>query len=207
VCLAARQEGERDPARLTDDALKGVIPAAARSSLLPGVVERATRLCRNEVIVPVIIHSHGGWAEPRTQLRFHANIGESSLARSDASCRGAIMAIAEPLGPTEDKQLEAGAHIHKLARAGSTFQHTEGDEGEVSTESLGNLLRQVSKTSMDEIDGLIAELQTLRRKLQSDGDRIQCDITKHADLSQQVIQLTTIISDSVKKLPATSAIS
>src|SRR6516162_9895483 len=42
VCLAARQEGERDPARLTDDALKGVIPAAARSSLLPGVVERAT---------------------------------------------------------------------------------------------------------------------------------------------------------------------
>jgi hypothetical protein len=85
------------------------------------------------------------------------------------------MAIAETLGSAEEKssQLEAGAHIRKLARAGSTFQQTEGDDGE----------RRVSKTSMDEIDSLIAELQTLRRKLQSDGDRIQRDITKHAELS------------------------
>jgi hypothetical protein len=95
------------------------------------------------------------------------------------------MAIAETLGSAEEKssQLEAGAHIRKLARAGSTFQQTEGDDGELSTQSLGTLLRGVSKTSIDEIDTLIAELQTLRRKLQSDGDRIQRDITKHAELS------------------------
>jgi hypothetical protein len=69
------------------------------------------------------------------------------------------------------------------------------------------LLRRVSKTSVDEIDSLIGELQTLRRKLQTDGDRIQRDIAKHAELSQQVMQLTTIISDSVKNLPATSGAS
>jgi hypothetical protein len=39
---------------------------------------------------------------------------------------------------------------------------------------------------MDEIDSLIAELQTLRRKLQTDGKRIERDITEHAGLSQQV---------------------
>jgi hypothetical protein len=39
------------------------------------------------------------------------------------------------------------------------------------------------------------------RKLQTDGDRIQRDIAEHAELSQQVMQLTKIISDSVKKLP------
>jgi hypothetical protein len=116
------------------------------------------------------------------------------------------MAIAEPLGSVEDKQLKAGTNFHKLARAGSNFQQTEGDDGEASAETLGDLLRQVSKTSIDEIDSLIAELQMLRRKLQSDGDRIQRDITQHAQLSQQVMQLTTIISDSVKKLPGTSAI-
>jgi hypothetical protein len=54
---------------------------------------------------------------------------------------------------------------------------------------------------MGEIDNLISELQTLRRKLQTDGDRIQRDIAEHAELSQQVMQLTKIISDSVKKLP------
>ena len=83
-------------------------------------------------------------------------------------------------------------------------RQTESSDGEMSGEELGNLLRQVSKTSVGEIDGLLGELQTLRRKLQTDGDRIQRDIAEHAELSQQVMQLTKIISDSVKKLPGRS---
>jgi hypothetical protein len=59
---------------------------------------------------------------------------------------------------------------------------------------------------MGEIANLISELQTLRKKLQTDGDRIQRDIAEHAELSQQVMQLTTIISDSVKKLPRASGV-
>jgi hypothetical protein len=43
--------------------------------------------------------------------------------------------------------------------------------------------------------------------LSTDGERIQSDIAKHAELNQQVMQLTTIITDSVKKLPGASAIS
>jgi methyl-accepting chemotaxis protein len=75
----------------------------------------------------------------------------------------------------------------------------------MSGEHLGTLLRQVSKTSIDEIDGLIVELKTLHKKLQTDGDHIQRDIAEHAELSQQVMQLTKIISDSVKKLPGRTA--
>jgi hypothetical protein len=81
---------------------------------------------------------------------------------------------------------------------------TASNHGETSGEHLGNLLRQVSKTSVGEIDGLLSELQTLRRKLQTDGNRIQRGIVEHAELSQQVMQLTKIISDSVKKLPGRS---
>ena len=111
------------------------------------------------------------------------------------------MTLDEPLVFAEDKssELEAGWHIHRPARA--AFRQTESGDGELSAENLGNLLRRVSKTSMGEIDNLIGELQTLRRKLQTDGDRIQRDIAEYAELSQQVMQLTTIISDSVKKLP------
>jgi len=83
-------------------------------------------------------------------------------------------------------------------------RQTESSDGEMSGEHLGTLLRQVSKTSVGEIDGLLGELQKLRRKLQTDGDRIQRDIAEHAELSQQVMQLTKIISDSVKKLPGRS---
>ena len=78
---------------------------------------------------------------------------------------------------------------------------TESSDGKMPGQHLSSLLRQVSKTSMGEIDSLISELQTLRRKLQTDGDRIQRDIAEYAELSQQVMQLTTIISDSGKKLP------
>jgi hypothetical protein len=78
---------------------------------------------------------------------------------------------------------------------------TEGSDGKMSGENLGSLLRQVSKSSMGEIENLIVELKTLHKKLQTDSDRIQRDIVEHTELSQQVMQLTNIISDSVKKLP------
>ncbi len=90
---------------------------------------------------------------------------------------------------------------------GAVFQQAESGAGQRSPENLANLLGQVSKTSTGEIDSLISELQTLRKKLQTDGDRIQRDITEYAELSQRVMQLTTIISDSVKKLPLAPGIS
>jgi hypothetical protein len=118
------------------------------------------------------------------------------------------MTIAEPLVYAEDKSSapEAGKHIYNPPRAGTAFRQTERGDGELSAENLSGLLRRVSKTSIGEIDNLISELQTLRRKLQTDGERIQSDIAKYTELSQQVMQLTAIITDSVKKLPSASPI-
>ena len=84
------------------------------------------------------------------------------------------------------------------------LRQTENGDAEGSAEHLSTLLRQVSKASMGEIESLIVELKTLHKKLQTEGDRIQRDIAEHAELSQQVMQLTKIISDSVKKLPGRS---
>jgi hypothetical protein len=111
------------------------------------------------------------------------------------------MTLDDPLVFTEDRssEPEAGAQLHGPAPA--AFRQTKSGDGELSGENLGDLLRRVSKTSISEVDNLIGEMQTLRRKLQTDGDRIQRDIAKYAELSQQVMQLTKIISDSVKKLP------
>jgi hypothetical protein len=46
----------------------------------------------------------------------------------------------------------------------------------------------------------------VRNKLQSDRNRIQGDIVKYTELSQGILQLATIVSDSVKKLPGASDI-
>ena len=77
----------------------------------------------------------------------------------------------------------------------------ESNDSEKSVGDLSDLLGQVSKNSMREIDSLIGELRRLRGKLHTDGDRIQRDIEEYAALNQQVMQLTEIISDSVAKLP------
>jgi len=76
----------------------------------------------------------------------------------------------------------------------------ETNDGEKSAGNLGELLDQVSKTSVGEVDGLIAELRQLRGKLEADGVRIKRDIQEYETLSQQVMQLTNIISDSVATL-------
>jgi hypothetical protein len=80
----------------------------------------------------------------------------------------------------------------------------EGDDGSMSGENLSDLLGRVSKTSSVEIDNLIGEFEGLRRRLQTDRDRIQREIEEYNALSQQVMQLTKIISEGVQKLPAVS---
>ena len=70
-----------------------------------------------------------------------------------------------------------------------------------SAEELSALLRRVSESSTREVEELINQLQNLRRQLQNAGDRIQRDIAQYTELSQQTMQVTAIISDSVKNLP------
>jgi hypothetical protein len=80
----------------------------------------------------------------------------------------------------------------------------ESDDGQMSGENLSDLLGRVSKTSTVEVDNLIGEFEELRRRLQTDGDRIEREIEEYNALSQQVMQLTKIISNSVQELPAVS---
>jgi chromosome segregation ATPase len=114
------------------------------------------------------------------------------------------MNLAKPLGYVEiDKstETEIEASIQELASSSVAIREAEISEEGASAGDLNKSLRRLSETSTREIENLVGELQTLRRKLQTDGNRIQRDIEQYAELSQQVMRITTIISDSVKKLP------
>jgi hypothetical protein len=121
----------------------------------------------------------------------------------------ANMNIARPLGSAEiEKSLEVelSGNIHELARGSSAvFRQGEGSDAETS-DNLAGLLRRVAEASTRELESLIADLQALRRKLSTDGNRIQREIAEYTELSQQVMQLTNIISESVKKLPTVPGI-
>jgi hypothetical protein len=130
------------------------------------------------------------------------------LKRDDMG--GATMNIARPLGSAEiekSSEVEVGGNIHELARGSSAVVRPgEARDVEMSADNLAVLLRRVSEASTREIENLIGDLQALRKKLHTDGNRIQRDIAEYADLSQQVMQLTNIISESVKKLPTAPSV-
>jgi methyl-accepting chemotaxis protein len=80
----------------------------------------------------------------------------------------------------------------------------ESNEEQMPTENLSDLLGRVSKNSTGEIDSLIGEFHRLRGKLQTDSQRLQREIEDYAALSQQVMQLTKTISESVEKVRASA---
>jgi hypothetical protein len=108
-----------------------------------------------------------------------------------AAGKGLVMQIVKPIGPAQVEQ--------------STDELSSSTD-QLSSSNLDTLLRRVSEASTREIENLMSELHGLRKKLQSDCNRIQKDITKYTELSQGILQLATIVSDSVKKLPGASGI-
>ncbi len=88
-------------------------------------------------------------------------------------------------------------NVPALPRASAPPIDNEGS----SEESLEELLIRVSEHSKLEIDNLIDELRMLRAKLESDSDRIQREIVNYEAVSDHVMQLTKIISESMHKLP------
>jgi hypothetical protein len=154
-----------------------------------------------------ITHSRSGLGSPKLFLRsqlpssgFELSSRVASRQRSRDFTRNTLTALCveRTMLRLQVTQRVTREHLHGMIKP---ERQTESSDAEMSGEHLGTLLRQVSKTSIGEIESLIVELKTLHKKLQTDGDRIQRDIAEHAELSQQVMLLTKIIFDSVKKLP------
>jgi hypothetical protein len=77
-------------------------------------------------------------------------------------------------------------------------------DSEIVASNIGALLQRVAGTSVQEIEKLIGELQTLRDMLQSESARVQREIVEYATLSQAAMQSTKIIAESLthwKKVP------
>jgi predicted transcriptional regulator len=105
---------------------------------------------------------------------------------------GAIMTVFD-----EPPEVEVRRNIRELAH-----NRVEGDELKASPEELAALLRHMSDAPIREIEKLINQLQKLRTRLQDASNRIQGDIEDYTELSQQTMQLASIIVDSVTKLPS-----
>jgi hypothetical protein len=84
-----------------------------------------------------------------------------------------------------------------VQRDGASLRRTSETDSELLANGIETLLQRVAGTSVQEIDGLIAELQTLRALLQEEGARVQRNLAEYAHLSQSAMQSTRIIAESL----------
>jgi hypothetical protein len=79
-------------------------------------------------------------------------------------------------------------------------QRSEGDPAnDLTGKSLDELIRRMAGASMEEIDGVILELQSVRERLRNEGERLSHEIARYASLSRMSITAMKSISDSLKK--------
>jgi hypothetical protein len=109
----------------------------------------------------------------------------------------------EPAPAEKSSESAVEGEIREFVRRDvATLRRSPEAESEVVANNISTLLQRVAGTSVQEIDRLIAELQTLREMLQSEGARVQREITEYAHLSQSAMQSTKIITDSLSKWKA-----
>jgi hypothetical protein len=85
-----------------------------------------------------------------------------------------------------------------VRRDGASLRRTTPEaDSEMVANNIAVLLQRVAGSSVQEIDRLIAELQTLREMLHEEGARVQRQIAEYAHLSQSAMQSTKIIAESL----------
>ena len=117
------------------------------------------------------------------------------------------MSLIKSREPADDKSAESqveGEIREFVRRDVATLRRPPESDSEMVASHIGSLLQRVAGTSVQEIDRLIGELQTLRDMLQNEGARVQREIVEYATLSQAAMQSTKIIAESLthwKKIP------
>jgi hypothetical protein len=105
----------------------------------------------------------------------------------------------DPADPNQTESAVEGEIREFVRRDVSTLRRTPEADSEMVASNIGSLLQRVAGTSVQEIDRLISELQSLRELLQAESSRVQNEITQYAHLSQSAMQSTKIIAESLSK--------
>ena len=87
------------------------------------------------------------------------------------------------------------AQIRELAQLeAATLHRSPETHWELGDSNIGALMQRIAGYSVAEINRLTSELHSLREMLQSEGARVQREITEYAHLSQSAMQSAEIIS-------------
>jgi hypothetical protein len=114
------------------------------------------------------------------------------------------MAFRKMRNTVEDDQpaeTEVEGEIREFVRSDVVgIRRQPESDSELVASNVNQLLQRVAGTSVQEIDKLITELQTLRDTLHSEAARVQREIVQYSTLTQAALQSTKIIAESLTQL-------
>jgi cation transport regulator ChaC len=91
----------------------------------------------------------------------------------------------------------------------TSFRRQPESESETVASNINAVLQRATGTSVQEIDKLITELQTLSDRLHSERARVQREVVQYSTLTRAALQSTKIIAESLmqfKKAPDAPAL-
>ncbi len=120
-----------------------------------------------------------------------------------------VMTVIKSREPAADAEQTSGSEVEGeirefVRRDLTSLRRNPETDSDLVANNISSLLQRVAGTSVQEIDKLIAELQSLREMLSIEGARVQREIVQYATLSQSAMQSTKIIAESLshwKKVP------
>ncbi|HMF23091.1 MAG TPA: hypothetical protein VKG24_13325 [Pseudolabrys sp.] len=108
--------------------------------------------------------------------------------------------------PEDADQMTAAAvegEIREFVRRDVAFLRRQRNSAEPVAEpvadNLNGLIRRVSGASMEEIDRVILELQSVRDMLRNEGERVGREIAGYASLSHAAMTAMKVIADSLNQ--------
>src|SRR5215468_240822 len=127
---------------------------------------------------------------------------------------GSNMAFRKTCDTVEDDQpaeTEVEAEIREFVRRDvvTNRERQPENESELVASSINSVLQRATTTSVQEIDKLITELQTLSDMLHSERARVQREIVQYSTLTRAALESTKIIAESLtrfKKAPDAPAL-
>ena len=79
------------------------------------------------------------------------------------------------------------------------------ETGEFAVNNINSLVQPVAVASLQESETLMLELQKLRNFLESEGERVQRELTGYAQLNQAAMKSTQMITETLAQWKTTLA--
>jgi hypothetical protein len=67
------------------------------------------------------------------------------------------------------------------------------------TENLNALIQRVAGASMDEVDRVIRELESIREMLRNEGERVTQEVADYANTNDAAMTVMRVIADNIKQ--------